>query len=77
MGLEILRPWRSVEKISICPVHTGMSPDKIVLDDGIIVFLVRTGMNLDNIMLLERRRHLPRMHGDTHVLTGGEINRPD
>ena len=26
MGLEILRPWRSVEKISICPVHTGMNP---------------------------------------------------
>lgn len=25
MGLEILRPWRSVEKISICPVHTGMN----------------------------------------------------
>lgn len=54
MGLEILRPWRSVEKISICPV--------------------RTGMNLDNIMLLEHRRHLPRVSGDTHALASGETN---
>ena len=31
-------------------------------------------MNLDNIMLLEHRRHLPRVSGDTHALASGETN---